>query len=97
LEEQDWRLLDNKIQHVFFNLSFRGYDQYTTKEVVNISSAKIKQFFQDLKRKKNKRIKMTQREQIEGLNKYSEYGYKLLGIIDNFKKQYSWVYEPKEY
>jgi hypothetical protein len=51
------------------------------------------QFFQTLNKHKNKFVKMMEREQIDRLNEYIEFGGKLLEIIDKFKKEYYTLYK----
>ena len=89
----DWRLLDNEIKFVFYNLAFYNWDKNTTKQVVDLDSENIKQFFQTLNKEKNRLVKMMEREQIDRLNGYIEFGNKLLEIINKFKKEYSYSYK----
>jgi hypothetical protein len=90
----DWRLLDTEIKYLFFNLAFYGWDKNTTKEVIDLSAQNIKQFFQTLNKEKNKLVKMMEREQIDRINDYIEFGDKLIEIIDKFKKDFSYAYKP---
>jgi hypothetical protein len=89
----DWRVLDNQIKHVFYNLAFYNWDKNITKEAVDLYSENIKQFFQTLNKEKNKLVKIMEREQIDILDIHIEFGNKLLEIIDKFEKEYSHSYK----
>ena len=88
----DWRLLGNKIKFLFLSLAFYDWDKITTKEVVDLTSKNIEQFFYTLNKEKSKLIKMMERDEIDRLNENIEFGKKLIELINKFKKEYSYIY-----
>ena len=93
-QNSDWRLLDDKIKFIFFNLAYFDWSKDTTKEVVDFSSKNIQEFFENLGNHKAKLIKMMEANDIERIDKFLKFGNKLSEMIDKFKKEYSDYYSP---
>ncbi len=88
----DWRILRDKINLLYFAMTYYKWDHETTNEVVDFCTENIKQYFQVLEKEKNGLVKIMKGEDIEFLNNDLEFGNQLIEIIDKFEKEYSHNY-----